>query len=392
MIESQNQAKPRTSKKIWVFILVALVVLVSWTGLADGYAESLIDSAILDAGLLYGSARAVNGLVSVIQSVDISVIALSMSPGELLDPINDLVERFSSVMTLAIASLALQKILLYILDHSIFSIILTLSGLTVIYAQMTSSHKLNLLIKVFLTLALVRLSLTFIIMANTAVDAVFLEEHAAEDIGRFKTMQTSLSDVADSIGNGGDEIDLQVLEERKKELLGQKTVINQDIERTSLAIEELETEISQLQSEKSMLDRYNPLQGDPEVEKLNRSLDEYEAQMDSFELSRGVIDQSIEQIDEQVECADIRSKGGTCSIGEWIDKKTSFIDIDNKLEGISTHLEETVQGILNLIMLAILKSVLLPLLFWWLIIRSVKWVWREPVFVHSSDGGIPEVG
>ena len=77
-----------------LIVCVVLFVTAAWLGWFDARAEAYVDDAILDAGIIYGAARGINAVVSVIQSADVSFLVASLSPGEILDPINDLIERF----------------------------------------------------------------------------------------------------------------------------------------------------------------------------------------------------------------------------------------------------------------------------------------------------------
>jgi hypothetical protein len=62
----------------------------------------------------FAAARGINALVSVIQGTAIAVspagVGLTLSIGEALDPVNDLIERFSWVMLVSTVSLGLQRV------------------------------------------------------------------------------------------------------------------------------------------------------------------------------------------------------------------------------------------------------------------------------------------
>jgi len=75
-----------------ILIIAALIILpaIAWWGVFDGYADDSIQSALTNAGLIYGTARGINALVSVLQGTELDVFMLSLSVGELLDPLNDL--------------------------------------------------------------------------------------------------------------------------------------------------------------------------------------------------------------------------------------------------------------------------------------------------------------
>ena len=96
--------------------IVAVVGLLAVLPVADDLGEGHVDAAFKRALLGYAVARGLNGAISVAQGTEVAVqpagIGVNFAPGEILDPINDLVERFSWIMMLAASSLGVQKVLL----------------------------------------------------------------------------------------------------------------------------------------------------------------------------------------------------------------------------------------------------------------------------------------
>jgi hypothetical protein len=97
--------------------LAALVAIVlAALGTLDAWAGREVDAALGRALLAFALARGLNGVISVVQGTQVALqpggLGLTLSPGEILDPVNDLVEQFSTVMLVASASLGLQKLLL----------------------------------------------------------------------------------------------------------------------------------------------------------------------------------------------------------------------------------------------------------------------------------------
>jgi len=85
---------------------------------ADGAAAELIEASFTRALAGFALARATNGIVSVLQESEVAVspagIGLTLALGQVLDPLNDLVERFSWVMLAALTSLGIQRVLIEI--------------------------------------------------------------------------------------------------------------------------------------------------------------------------------------------------------------------------------------------------------------------------------------
>ena len=95
-------------------LLTALIAL-SWTGLLDQEAQSATAATLKRALATYAVARGLNGVISVAQGTEIALqpvgVGLTITAGEILDPLNDLVERFSWLVLVACGSLGTQLLL-----------------------------------------------------------------------------------------------------------------------------------------------------------------------------------------------------------------------------------------------------------------------------------------
>lgn len=110
-----------------------LGVLIKKTPLArlDQRAESYVEQTMARAAYTFAIVRGLNGMISMIQGTEIAVspagIGLTLSVGEVLDPINDLAERFSWVMLVSTISLGVQRILMEIGDWLGLRVLLTMA-------------------------------------------------------------------------------------------------------------------------------------------------------------------------------------------------------------------------------------------------------------------------
>jgi len=172
---------------------IGLLIILSWTGNLDEYSDNYTNSAIVQAGSAYAIARGINATVSVLQTSTINVvvgIGGSITIGEVLDPVNDLIERFSEVMTIALGSLAMQKILLAIAGNKLFSGLLSLLGaLSILVVWSGKTKMFPFLLKLFVLLVVVRFSLGIVVLSNSAIDYQFLSGHIEKrsaELGVFK--------------------------------------------------------------------------------------------------------------------------------------------------------------------------------------------------------------
>jgi len=105
-----------TLKRLFAPLLLVAVLVVSWTSPLDKWSTEQVDSGLKRALVTFATARTLNAVISVAQGTDVAFepggVGVKFAPGELLDPINDLVEKFSTLMLFASISFGIQKILI----------------------------------------------------------------------------------------------------------------------------------------------------------------------------------------------------------------------------------------------------------------------------------------
>ncbi|MFK7865094.1 MAG: hypothetical protein AB8B95_12815 [Pseudohongiellaceae bacterium] len=102
-------------QQICITVLLLAVTAINFSAVLDKQAEAPIGDAFERALITYGVVRGINAVVSVIQGTEVAIepagVGVILSPGEMFDPVNDLIERFSLVVLIASTSLGAQKIL-----------------------------------------------------------------------------------------------------------------------------------------------------------------------------------------------------------------------------------------------------------------------------------------
>ncbi len=97
-------------------IALLIVIAVVHFGVVDDIGKSSTESGFKRALITFGIARGLNGVISVAQGTEVALQPAGMgvifTPGQILDPVNDLVERFSWVMLACSTSLGAQRVLL----------------------------------------------------------------------------------------------------------------------------------------------------------------------------------------------------------------------------------------------------------------------------------------
>lgn len=173
------------SNRLITAIAVALITAASWLTVFDARSTKYVDDAIVQSTAAFAVARGPNAIISTAQSTQVSFsigAGLSMTVGEVLDPLNDLVEQYSSLMKVSIVSLIIQKRLIEITTDTFFKIAITASGLSAIAALLILKAPFQaFLVRVFFSFVFVRFILVFTVLANGVFEQSFLSENISKE-------------------------------------------------------------------------------------------------------------------------------------------------------------------------------------------------------------------
>src|SRR5690554_6117340 len=184
---SQSLSRPPSGKRRALAIVAVLaVVAVSWLGVIDRYSKDYVNSATVQALTAFATARMLNAGISVAKSLEVSIPVVggvAVQPFQVLDPINDLVEQYSTIMQVAIASLVTQKILIEIVASELFKILLTLAGLVLIISFFIKGGSYSgLFMKAFALAGLVRFLFALVVLLNGIIDQGFVDQKTVENM------------------------------------------------------------------------------------------------------------------------------------------------------------------------------------------------------------------
>lgn len=195
-----------TDNRLVMTMVIGLLVAVSLFNTLDTMSERYIDGAFKRALIGFAVARGLNGVISVAQGTEFAVapagIGVSFAPGEILDPINDLVERFSWIMLLSSSAIGVQKVLMSMSGWLGLGIVVALTGLILIGFQWLRPPPLwlsNLLTRLFLLLLILRFMMPVVSIANEWVYRTFLQD-------QYQTASAQLEDARAQIGEINEEL------------------------------------------------------------------------------------------------------------------------------------------------------------------------------------------
>ena len=194
-----------------IAVLIVVLVTLSSTRVLDDYVDDYTNESIRNAALTYATARGINALVSVLQSTQVEagvIVSGSMTIGEVLDPLNDMIERFSSVMAWVLASLAAQKLLLLLASQQLFLYLVAVLGITsLLLIYYGRSPAQSLVFRCFLVAVFLRFALGLVVVMNSGVDALFLDQQLQDNDREMEQFQSSMLGI--DIAADADSDDIQ---------------------------------------------------------------------------------------------------------------------------------------------------------------------------------------
>ena len=148
-------------------------------------------------------ARTFNGVISVAQGTEVAIqpvgVGVTLTLGEVLDPLNDLVEQFSALALMASVSLGLQLTLGKIMASPVLSGLMT--AVIVIYlaflwlSTRSSQKTIQTLNKVLGFAIFVRFFLAVVLMTTYWVDTYFLQDIQEQAVAELTLTSDSIKQI-----------------------------------------------------------------------------------------------------------------------------------------------------------------------------------------------------
>ena len=362
-------------------LIILFLIMLSWIGALDRHADNYTNEAIVEAGSAYAVARSINAVISMLQTSTIGVkmgLEGSITIGELLDPVNDLIERFSLVMTIVLSSLMLQKTLLLIAANKIFSIILTISGIISVYIIRQYKHEtIPLILKLFIVFFVIKFSLGIVILLNSTVDYIFLSSQIQESSSKFNDFQKEIKNlqngsnisshdllkIQDSINNDTKRLE-DIINNEIPLLKNKIDIVNSELANAHIEYDKIKNETGwtkRLTSEKIKNSR-------EKISTLNHEKKNIENQIKEKE-------KSIRNLEKSISLKNSQTNGNKDDISAIINK---FKNLKKTLSirSIEEKVSASVDNVIKLLILFVLKTILIPLLFFYLFVTLVKLVWK----------------
>ncbi|WP_419768628.1 hypothetical protein [Arcobacter sp.] len=166
--------------KILILCFSIAIIFFAFSYILDIKGKELVDKSFNQSVIVFGSAKALNAVISLAQGTELDLPFFTVAIGEVLDPINDLIEQFSLVMLASMVSLGIQKIMMNFVTADIYNYILLFSVIILnfwMFYRFTKDDRFRtLFFKITVILIFLRFAVPLIGLANDFVYNNFVKQ------------------------------------------------------------------------------------------------------------------------------------------------------------------------------------------------------------------------
>jgi hypothetical protein len=211
-----------------------MMALIAHLGLLDDVGRGYTDAGLKRALVTYGIARGLNGVISVAQGTEIAVepggVGVTFKPGEVLDPINDLIERFSWIVLASSTSLGMQRVMLNVTAWPWFSVAVTLALLTALTCLWRpgwfAPGMQRVLWKLAAVMLLVRFCVPMIAIGSEQFYTLFLAPQYQESNQQLNAASDRLKALNERVPNQSPNANMSLLERARETLRSTREAID----------------------------------------------------------------------------------------------------------------------------------------------------------------------
>lgn len=164
---------------VWGLVL-GLIVMGAWIMPLEKVAIEHVDAGLKRALVSFATARALNAAISVAQGTEISLtpvgLGVQLSVGQVLDPVNDIVEQFSQLMLAASIAFGIEKFLISIGAHQMVTLVITIFAGICAYYIFRQKPLPTLLTKILAMMIMIRFAMPLAIIGSDKMFHEFMEK------------------------------------------------------------------------------------------------------------------------------------------------------------------------------------------------------------------------
>lgn len=367
-------------QKAVVLVAVILLVALAWVEALDQRASAHMMNVMMESLAAFGIAKVLNGAISVLQSVELSIGVASVTVGEALDPLNDLVEMYATLMKLSVGSLVIQNILLEIVSTLFFKVLIAVTGglfaLSVLARGLARSV---LTFRLFVFAVFLRFVVVLAVGASSLVDGFILEQRLAEKVRHVDSFSQQV-DLADTESRASAELrqslnaDLQAMQEREQHLLA-------DIETRHAAIAEQELLVAEqqraLEAKRQSMDTLSRLwASDPEYRALSQGLADLQMALSRQVRERAAVEEELQATRQATDATRNALQGRTDGFLDRLKNSISGLSsFKARIDQLVGSFDNIMEDLIYIMSAFLFRTLLMPLVFLYAFLKGFRLIW-----------------
>jgi hypothetical protein len=170
--------------RVLLVVFLIIIVVGAWSKPLDTVAAEQIDAGLKRSLISFATARGLNGVISVVQGTTMSAtplgVGLTVTPGQILHPLNELTSQFAELMLVASIAFGAMKVLIGI--GSFWVISLVMSAFALCWAWYWWQHQCAPLWieKILFVLIFVRFAMPLVTIGSDAAFRHFMQSDYTE--------------------------------------------------------------------------------------------------------------------------------------------------------------------------------------------------------------------
>lgn len=198
-------------RNVMVAFFVAALVACAWLKPLDAPAAQQAEAGMKRALITFAAARTLNAVISVAQGTEASFqplgLGVTLTPGQALRPVHDLVEQFSTLMLAASVVFGVQKVLISIGGNYLVSLALSVVALGWMIYYWRQPRPPALVSRMLVMLLMLRFAIPVVTLGTDglwqkylAADYAVNQQSIGTASGRVDKLNPSLVEVSDGQG------------------------------------------------------------------------------------------------------------------------------------------------------------------------------------------------
>lgn len=367
-------------QKAVVLVAVILLVALAWVEALDQRASAHMMNVMMESLAAFGIAKVLNGAISVLQSVELSIGVASVTVGEALDPLNDLVEMYATLMKLSVGSLVIQNILLEIVSTLFFKVLIAVTGgLFALSVLARGLERSVLTFRLFVFAVFLRFVVVLAVGASSLVDGFILEQRLAEKVRHVDSFSQQV-DLADTESRASAELrqslnaDLQAMQEREQHLLA-------DIETRHAAIAEQELLVAEqqraLEAKRQSMDTLSRLwASDPEYRALSQGLADLQMALSRQVRERAAVEEELQATRQATDATRNALQGRTDGFLDRLKNSISGLSsFKARIDQLVGSFDNIMEDLIYIMSAFLFRTLLMPLVFLYAFLKGFRLIW-----------------